>query len=80
MHESQANRQVIAARVGAKPLAPHRPTTLGTNPAMRVERVKAPVGAIHNRKAIKGTGAQKNALGRTSEWNRSPYAPKGGWR
>ena len=71
------NKRVMAARAAANPtitarhsavkvlaLAPSQPLNSGTR----------------NRSAVRMTGAQRNSLGRVSEWSRSPYAPKGGWR
>lgn len=46
--------------------------------------IATPGQAVHyvgrSRKAVRMTAAQINSEGRTSEWNRSPYAPRGGWR
>lgn len=70
------NASRMAERAAANPTITG---TFGTVLPPDSARYVAP-GPIRNRRAVKGTAAQRNSQGRISEWSRSPYAPKGGWR
>jgi hypothetical protein len=82
---STHDRAIIAAR--ASSLAAHRPSTVGTNPAMRPVQIIAPLrsadGGLVKGKRSKGRGpstTQRDSTGKRSAWSRSPYTPRGGWR
>ena len=66
---------IMARRAAANPTITARATastgTVGTNPALRAVKVKAPVGAVRNRKAGKLTPLQRDSTGRSSHWSRS---------
>lgn len=71
MNRAQANRTRVAARIAA---AGARPSTVNPGSPLLI-----PVPTVsmsftgRSRRAVRMTGAQRNAQGRTSEWNRSPY-------
>jgi hypothetical protein len=74
MQRTQVNRARISER------ADHAPRI---NPASTL--LLAAPGQSHGfvgraRKSAKLTSTQRNSIGRRSEWSRSPYAPRGGWR
>lgn len=63
------NRARIAERADARPLASAH-GTLGTNPALRFDAIKAPVGHVcRTRTASVGGSGSK---GYQSEWNAAP--------
>jgi hypothetical protein len=68
------NKRVMSARADHSPRINHASTLLKTEPGQRMGYVG------RGRKATRMTAAQRNSIGRVSEWNRSPYAPRGGWR
>lgn len=70
------DRAKIAARATTRPTRPTA-TSIYTGP---LTPVKAPVGAVRNRRAVRLTAIQRNSIGRRSEWNRPVTAPFGGWR
>lgn len=79
---STHNRALIEARIPGTPRP--RPTTPGTNPAMRTPGPSHPMaaGVVLRTRCAPMTGAQRNSLGRMSEWSRSPEYftdPKWGW-
>lgn len=61
-HSTRAAQQRAAQTSRPSTGLVHRPLTMVTPSGAGIRRTKA-----------KMTGAQKNAQGRTSEWNRSPY-------
>jgi len=75
----RARRAAAAQQAGRLPGKP-RPTTPGTNPALRPEPVANGAQVPRNRRAVRMTATQRDSTGRMSAWNRSPYAPYGGWR
>ena len=84
MHKSQADRARIAARAAARDNQSSRNVgTLATDPALRDSTVVNPYGYTgtrrHGNKA-RMTDAQRDSRGRFSDWNRSPFTPRGGWR
>ena len=81
MHKSQADRSRIAARAAQSDRT--------ANPR---ETTRMPLGSLttvmpygftgtrrHGNKA-RMTDAQRDSTGRFSDWNRSPFTPRGGWR
>lgn len=79
MKRSQADRRIIAARAalaqsgGASPSTRHG-RNVGPASTDLASRTGTPVyatGPIRRSRAMKLTAAQKNDLGRASEWNRS---------
>lgn len=66
---------VRAARAAANPTITGRH---GTVMPLVGEASRSYVG--RNRSAARRTAAQRDSAGRISDWSRSPYAPKGGWR
>lgn len=74
MRRSQNNRAVTVTRAASRPIITdmrHFPAEVGDERA---------AGAFRNRKAPRMTAVQRNSIGRHSEWNRSPFTPRGGWR
>lgn len=73
MRRSQNNRSVTARRAQDRPVS----TDMRHFPS----EVSPPLAAPwRNRRSPRMTATQRNGIGRRSEWNRSPYAPKRGWR
>lgn len=75
MNARQANRAVIAKRAGAR-------TSTGPVSTNLLARV-TPIGEggnVRNRRSPRMTATQRDSEGRYSDWNRSPFAPRGGWR
>ena len=73
MNKSRANLARIAERAGA--IRSTAPTgTVGTNPALRSEAPSHPMaaGALRRTRCAPMTGAQRNSLGKRSEWAASP--------
>lgn len=67
------NRSVIAARALANGLAGNRPIGKpGTDLRARPSTVTTPSGHVKRTKAMKMTGAQRNSIGKRSEWSASP--------
>lgn len=81
MNRNQADRARIAARATTQPS--RNVGTVATDPALRDSTVVRPYGFTgtrrHGNKA-RMTDAQRDSRGRFSDWNRSPYMPRGGWR
>lgn len=76
-------QQIIAAR--AARVSSARPTVrpigpVSTDPRARVLTPVSGLNDRKNRRATRLTATQRNSVGRYSEWNRSPFAPRGGWR
>lgn len=77
MHRNQANRAVIARRAAERArLTPqgteHRPTTPGTNPAMRSMSPAHPMaaGPVRRSRCAPLTAMQRDSEGNLSAWNR----------
>lgn len=83
---STHDRAILAARAEARlPGNPRpRPTTPGTNPGMRPITNVAGLRTVPRkgkRSKGRGPGTQaRDSRGLRSDWTRSPYAPRGGWR
>jgi len=75
MHASQANRARIAQRAPVSRNAGRPSTDL----AARVVTVNG-TGNVRNRRSPRMTATQRDSTGRYSDWNRSPFTPRGGWR
>jgi hypothetical protein len=83
VNRNQADRARIAARAAARDIQPSRNVgAVSTDPALRGSSI-APYGFTgtrrHGNKA-RMTDAQRDSRGRFSDWNRSPFTPRGGWR
>jgi hypothetical protein len=76
MHKSQVNRAAVAARVTA---APRINATMPLDSLTRVMPYGFTGTRRHGNKA-RMTDAQRDSTGRFSDWNRSPYTPRAGWR
>ena len=78
MQRQQADRARIAART-TRTSGPNPRSATGfyTGP---ITIIAPPVGPVRNRKAVRMTAIQRDSTGKRSAWNRSPYAPYGGWR
>lgn len=63
-----------AASLARLPGTPRTKPTIGTNPALRTAGPSHPMaaGVVKRTRCAPMTGAQKNSLGRTSEWAMSP--------
>lgn len=64
-----ARKKALKARRAARAT----PSTVATNPALRVQTTFRPAGAGIRRHKARMTGAQRNGEGRRSEWSMSPY-------
>lgn len=83
---STHNRAILAERA-AQNVKPASPSTVGTNlaarPATQVTMLRSTDGGLRKGKRSKGRGpgaVARDSRGYRSDWSRSPYAPKGGWR
>jgi hypothetical protein len=72
---SASKQAVRAARAAANPTITGRWTEVAPAPL-----VTLPFYAGRARKAPRLTSTQRDSTGRVSDWSRSPYAPRLGWR
>lgn len=80
--------QIMAARAvrANTPAIRNRVVRNGASPSTRpgtdllARTTSTPLRTGRKTRAAKLTSTQRNSQGRTSEWARSPYAPRGGWR
>lgn len=68
------NRSVMAARAAQRPA---KPANMAHFPA---EPIQSMAQQPRSRRAVRLTATQRDSKGRLSAWNRSPYAPRMGWR
>lgn len=70
MHRNQANRARIAERAGTLGNTGRNVGTPGMDPAARITvRGTIAAGPVRRTRAVPMTGAQRNSLGKRSEWN-----------